>query len=159
MSKRREVTTKQIGSAHTSQGFKVWEVNLKENEHYLCHISPFRIPETPLNLSKSCQKHPPLKIKTYQRLKRTLFHWTKQDKMRQFSRKPSFEHSFEKRFPRKFTHFVLFCPLKSVLFNILCVFDTFSEPWQSTLFEFFVCFCNPRLKPIHQLSLRCSREF
>ena len=43
-------------------------------------------------------------------------------------------------FPQKIVHFVLFCPIKSILFNFLCVFNIFSECWQSTLFQIFFFF-------------------
>ena len=38
---------------------------------------------------------------------------------------------------RKFARFILFRPIKTRSFNLLCVLDLFSERWQSTLFQIF----------------------
>ena len=56
-----------------------------------------------------------------------LFNWTKQDETRTFFRKS------------------YFCPIKSILFNLLRVFDLFfSECLQSTLFQISCLFLNQR---------------
>ena len=41
---------------------------------------------------------------------------------------------------RKFASFVLFHLIKKRSFNLLCVWDLFSEHWQSTLFQIFFFF-------------------
>ena len=49
--------------------------------------------------------------------------------------------------PRKFSHFVLSCPVEEffltscVCFVVVVVVFSFSERWQWTLFQFFVLFC------------------
>ena len=73
-------------------------------------------------------------IQNTQEIKRTLFNWTKQDKMCKFSRMSSFS-SYAQHKNRKFASFVLFCPVEKHSFNLLCVLDLFSQCWQSTLFQ------------------------
>ena len=48
--------------------------------------------------------------------------------------------AWKRGLPRKIARFVLFCPIKSVPFNLLCVLGLFSECWQSTLFQIFIFF-------------------
>ena len=86
------------------------------------------------------------KIQNSQEIKRTLFNWTKQDKMCKFSRKSSFSSyiffmlyiAWKRGLPQKCVHFVLFHPLKRCSFT-LCFRSSifFLEHWQSTLFQFF----------------------